>query len=178
MVRKVLLVGLITLLCSLSVLSQDDCDHKSLIMSFLQKISSVNYLPTLQDYNVYFDKHSEIEIALREEYSLNHSNSDVTDSGNSKSFAIDKLLKNDIMCHLINLKNSKNCKWRIGKSYNYGSATIIYEVGIDCSSEILKIQMSNWAYKDRCKIDDILDSGNKSILIKNRILKLSLVGNH
>jgi hypothetical protein len=165
--RKILFIGLITLFYTWAVYSQDKCDHESIILGFLQKISSDKYFPNMDDYKTYFDNHSEIEVGLRDELIRNNPNINLSDDRNSKSLALELLLKHKSMKQLINLKNTKNRNWVILKHYAKGSATIVYEVGVECSQEVIKIQMINWKNKERCGIVDILDSTDKSILIKN-----------
>lgn len=142
--------------------AQEQCNHKILLIDFLCKISSINYTPTIKDYNNFFDSQSEIEIGLQEKYKVNQSDKKKMIDDN-KSYAINHLLNNNTVKHLINLFNDKNCEWIILRDYKKGSATIVYEVGLDCSSEFIKIQMVNWQYKGRCKICDILDSNDVSI---------------
>lgn len=165
--KQFLLIFWIALINTCITYSQDECDHEDLIMNFLQKISSKRYFPNIGDYRIYFDIYSEIEDGLRDEFLRNNPDINLSDNKNSKSLALELLLKHKSMKQLINLKNTKNRNWVILKHYTKGSATIVYEVGVECSQEVIKIQMINWKKKERCGIVDILDSTDKSILIKN-----------
>lgn len=167
MKRTFLFIGLITLLYACVAYSQERCNHEGIIMSFLQTISSKDYIPTLGDFNEYFDSHSEIEVGLRDELFRNNPNLSLSDDIKSKSLAIELFLKHKSVQKLIFQKNLKNSNWIIINQYAKGSATIVYEIGVDGSQEVIKLQMINWKNKDRCGIVDILDSSNKSILIKS-----------
>lgn len=167
MKRTILYIGLITLLYACAAYSQERCNHEDLIMSFLQKISSEDYIPTLGDFNEYFDNHSEIEVGLRDEVIRNNPNLSLSGDIKSKSLAIDLFLKHKSVQKLIVQKNINNSNWIIINQYAKGSDTIVYEIGVVGSQEVIKMQMINWKNKERCGIVDILDSSNKSILIKS-----------
>ena len=68
------------------------------------------------------------------------------------------------MRHLIDFKNNRNGKWILEESHKEGSATI----GVTGSNSFIYMQMTNWAYKERCGIDDIRDSIGNSILAINK----------
>jgi len=160
-------IGLITLFYACIAYSQEGCNHEDLIMSFLQKISSKDYFPALGDFNTYFDSHSEIEAGLQDEYIRNNPKVKLSDDTADRSLTLELLLKNKTVRRLIDLRNNQNCKWIIKNRYAKGSATIIYEIVVEGSKEMVKIQMINWKNKNRCGIVDILDSSDKSILIKS-----------
>ena len=146
------------------VKSQEHCDHKSILISFLKKISKKNYYPSYEDYDLYFDSHSEVEIGLRNENKSNLSNSVDLKKVKDKSLAIEHLLLDSAVSSMVNKYNkNKSCNWKIVKQYKKGTASIIYVVGIDCSKKTIKFQMVNWPYKDRCGIYDVFYSNDKSI---------------
>jgi len=163
MKRIKIIVGAIIICNLILAQSQENCCHEDIILSFLNKISSTNYKPILQDYRIFFDNHSEIEFSFRDKILKNSPGSELSDMPESKSYTIETVLNNETVKYLINLRSIKNCKWKIFKQYKKGSATIIFEVGVDCSSKLIKIQMVNWAYKKRCGICDILDINDKTI---------------
>jgi hypothetical protein len=171
MKNRMLLIFTVLIYGIFSAKAQENCNHEAIILDFLKKISSIDYKPILGDYNRFFDSHSEIEDELRYEYSTKYPDAKLSNDSNSISLSIECVINHETIKRLIEKQYRKNCKWKINKRYNYGTATIIYEIGIDCSKEVFKFQMSNWAYKNRCGIDDIIDSSNRSILYKNRILK-------
>jgi hypothetical protein len=70
--RKIITIILIILLSNYSVFGQDLCNHKKLIMNFLEKTTSINYKSSLSDFYNFFDSSSEIEIILRSTYIKNH----------------------------------------------------------------------------------------------------------
>ncbi len=164
--RKFLFIGVImSLLCIFNAYPQDGCDHPDMIMSFLHKLSSAKYVPTLHDYNVYFDSHSEIEAGLRDKYIRNNYGQNLTDDENSKSFTLELLLTHCTVKQLVGQATTKGCNWLIIDQYAKVSATIVYEVSVEGSQDLIKIQMINWSNKNRCGIVDILDANNQSILI-------------
>lgn len=142
---------------------QECCNHEWLITKFLNRISSPQYISTLQDYEMYFDEDSEIEIGLRIKFLNNNPNRDSELKATNNSLTIDTLLNNQTLRGLIDYKNKTTNPWIILKSYPKGTATKIYEVGIKGSSDYLIFQLDNWPQKKQCGICDILDSNGKSI---------------
>lgn len=144
--------------------AQEKDNSEQLIMGFLQKISSYQYKPSLKDFELFFDRNSIIEMGLRSDSIKSHPDAKLSYESTNTSFAIENLLKNKTMRHLIDLKNNNNYKWIIFKSYKYGSATMVYEIGVENSNDFLKFKMVNWAYRQGCGIDNILDENDKSVL--------------
>ena len=163
MFKTKIILCLITIIYPQDFYAQDNCNHEAFITRFLQKITSKEYIPIYEDFNFFFDNHSEIEIGLREEYNAKHPNNPLSDNPNSTSLTLSLLLKNKFIIDLKTYSNCKNCNWMITNHYTKGTATIVYEIGSKCSKEMIKIQMINWKYKNRCGIVDILDKTNKSI---------------
>ena len=148
--------------------AQTSCNHEQIIMSFLQKISSVQYKSSLKDYELFFDSESMFEIGLRDNYIMEHPKAKLTFETDSLSLTINRVLNNKTVRHLIDLKNNKNGKWIIEESHKEGSATIVYKIGVTGSNSFIYMKMTNWAYKRRCGIDDIRDSLGNSILAINK----------
>jgi hypothetical protein len=144
--------------------SQTSCNHEKIILSFLQKISSVQYKSSLKDFESFFDSECEFESGLRDYYIKEHPKTRLTFETDSLSLAINRVLNNKIMRHLIDFKNNRNGKWILEESHKEGSATI----GVTGSNSFIYMQMTNWAYKKRCGIDDIRDSIGNSILAINK----------
>ena len=163
MKRIVLFIAVLTGCSFFLTVAQNNCDHEGMIVNLLDRISCPDYKPILADFGLFFDSEFEIEYGLRGKFLKDNPDVKLSDDYNSKSFAIEKILTDTIVKYLINQKSIKNCKWKIFKQYKKGSASIIYEVGLDCSPKLIKIQMVNWAYKKRCGICDILDSNDKTI---------------
>jgi hypothetical protein len=146
--------------------AQTNCNHKQIIMRFLKNISAPNYKSSLSDFDLFFDSQSEIEIILRSDYLKTHPNSRMLDT-TDLCLAINTLLNNVTVHRMIDLKNKQNKNWTISRSYKYGSATIVYVIKIDNSSDFFQIQMANWPDREMCKICDVLDSKGKSIYYSN-----------
>ncbi|HOK26810.1 MAG TPA: hypothetical protein P5320_09090 [Bacteroidales bacterium] len=145
--------------------AQEKCNHKELIFSFLNKVTSEQYKSSLNDFELFFDINSkELEMGLRWDYIKNHPGTNLTFDTDSISLAIEKFLENETVRHLIKIKNRENREWTIKGSFNYGSKTIIFRVGLEGIKDIIQIQMINHIDEERCGIVDIMDSDNNSIL--------------
>ena len=166
MKKNFFLIFWITVINTCMAFSQNECDHIKMIINFLNKISAKDYIPKIEDYYFFFDDQAEIEEGLLNNLYINN-NEKASLEDTNKSLTIKLLLSNKTMKELIEFKNNQNRNWRIINNYPKGSATIVYEVGIECSKQFIKIQVINWKYKDRCGIVDILDSNDRSILINN-----------
>ena len=161
-----ILIGLLFIyVCAIQ--SQTSCNHEQIILSFLQKISSVQYKSSLKDFELFFDSECEIEFGLRDNHIMEHPKTKLTFETDSLSLAINRVLNNKTVRHLIDFKNNRNGKWII-ESHKEGSATIVYKIGVTGSNSFIYMQMTNWAYKKRCGIDDIRDSIGNSIFAINK----------
>jgi hypothetical protein len=161
-------IGLIfTYLCALH--AQTRCNHEQIILSFLQKISSVHYKSSLKDFESFFDSECEFEFGLSDNYIMEHPNTKLTIETDSLSLAINQVLNNKTVRRMIDFKNNRKGKWIIEESHKEGSATIVYRIGVTGSYSYIYMQMNNWAYKKRCGIDDIRDSIGNSIFAINKI---------
>ena len=148
--------------------AQTSCNHEHIILSFLQKISSVQYKSSLKDFESFFDSECELEFGLRDTYIMEHPKTKLTFETDSLSLAINRVLNNKTVRHLIDLKNNRKGKWIIEESDKEGSATIVYKIGVTGSNRFIYMQMTNWAYKKRCGIIDIRDSIGNTIFAINK----------